>query len=141
MNANHARMSGACLCGAVKYACTATPIFQFNCHCRDCQRCTGSAYAPILFFPKEAVEITGLVKYFESTGRTGTRISRGFCPACGSQLFAKLERMPDYFSIRAGTLDDPALYQPRADIYVSQASHWDTMNVELPKFQEMAPQK
>ncbi len=80
-------LSGGCLCGAVRYASSAAPIIEGNCHCRDCQKASGSAYAPTLFFPVQAVTITGDAKFFESIGGSGQPIRRGFCPNCGSQLF------------------------------------------------------
>ena len=36
--------SGGCACGAIRYSCAAEPLYMGNCHCRDCQRATGSAY-------------------------------------------------------------------------------------------------
>jgi hypothetical protein len=36
--------SGGCACGAIRYECSAAPIFALNCHCRDCQRATGKPY-------------------------------------------------------------------------------------------------
>ena len=36
--------TGGCLCGAVRYECTADAIFMGNCHCRDCQKASGGAY-------------------------------------------------------------------------------------------------
>src|SRR5947207_13967817 len=38
--------TGGCACGAIRYECTAEPLYMGNCHCRDCQRATGSAYFP-----------------------------------------------------------------------------------------------
>lgn len=131
--------SGGCLCGAVHYQTTATPVLTGNCHCRDCQRASGGPYSPTLFFPAEAVTITGEVRYFTSKGDSGHDVSRGFCPLCGSQLCGTVERMPGLVAIRAGTLDDPGAYQPAIDLYTSRAPHWDAMNPDLPKFAEMPP--
>ena len=48
--------SGRCLCGAVRYTLTADPAFSAICHCRDCQRFTGSAFGAIVAVPKTAFE-------------------------------------------------------------------------------------
>src|SRR3712207_6376462 len=122
------RFSGRCLCGGVTYECTAAPIVMGNCHCRDCQRATGSAYAPGLLVPRSAVVIHGEVRYFEVIGDSGYTLSRGFCPTCGSRLFGGGTRSPQLISIMAGTLDDPTWFRPQADIYVSSAQPWDVMN-------------
>lgn len=130
---------GGCLCGAVRYQTATAPVMAGNCHCRDCQRTSGSGYSPTFFVPGAAVTITGQVNYFESKGDSGHTVSRGFCPNCGSQLFGKVELMPGLLAIRAGTLDDPALYKPALDLYTSRAPHWDAMDADLPKFAEMPP--
>src|SRR5690349_19241327 len=88
-------LKGGCVCGAVRYECTADPVFTGNCHCRDCQRAGGSAYAPGLGVPKAALKVTGEVKYHEITGGSGKPIARGFCPNCGSRLLVHLGVMPD----------------------------------------------
>lgn len=94
-------MSGQCLCGAVKYECSTDPVIAGNCHCRDCQKSSGSAYAPTFFVPEQSISIQGQVKYYESAGGSGGKVSRGFCPNCGSQLFGKTEAMPGLIAVRA----------------------------------------
>ena len=129
--------SGRCLCGAVSYECTVAPIVMGNCHCRDCQRATGSAFAPGLLVPKEALAIRGEVRYYEVLGDSGNPLSRGFCPTCGSRLFGHGGGSPQLISILAGTLDAPSWFKPQADIYTSSAQAWDIMDPRLPKFTKM----
>ncbi|MGE0821693.1 MAG: GFA family protein [Candidatus Binatia bacterium] len=132
-------VTGGCVCGAVRYECTAEPLMTGNCHCRDCQRASGGAYVPILMVPRNAVKITGEVKYYDVKGASGKIASRGFCPTCGARLFGKPEVAPDILGIFAGSLDDPSWYRPGMDIWTSSAQPWDHMNPELPKFPEMPP--
>ena len=134
-------MNGGCLCGAVRYRSDAAPVFQLYCHCRDCQKASGSASAPILFFPEAGLTVEGEVRYFASQGSSGKTIYRGFCPTCGSQLFGRLERMPGMLSNRAGTLDDPSVFQPRLHIHTSQAVPWELMDTSLRTFAHDVPQK
>jgi hypothetical protein len=134
-------MAGGCLCGAVRYRCTQPAKIQFECHCRDCQKVTGGPYAPIMFFPQEAVEIRGEVRWYESAGGSGRPIRRGFCPTCGAQMFGIVEIVPGTVSIRAGTLDDPSQFQPRVHIYASQAAPWDHLDPALPSFAERPPSR
>ena len=129
-----AAFSGGCACGAVRYECTAEPLFSLNCHCRDCQRETGSAFAPILAVPKSAFTLTqGSAKYFELTADSGQKTRRAFCAECGSRLFGEPGSRPDLVMIRAGSLDDPSEFRPSRDIYTASAQPWDHMNPELPK--------
>lgn len=128
------QLSGGCLCGAIRYECTAQPVMSINCHCRSCQQSSGSAYAAICMLPISAVELTGEVRYYDSLGDTGHKVSRGFCPICGSHLFGKPAVLPELIGIKAASLDDPSRYQPSADMYVDSAQPWDCMDPSLPKF-------
>jgi len=133
-------IQGGCLCGAVRYECIKPALLQFNCHCRDCQRSTGAAYAPVAFFPSESVFISGKVRYFQSTGGSGKPIRRGFCPECGSQLFGLVDVLPALISVRAGTFDNPSIFQPKANLFVSYAAPWNHLNHALATFPWNAPQ-
>jgi hypothetical protein len=130
--------TGGCLCGAVRYECSAEPIVMGNCHCRDCQLATGTAFAAGMLVPNNAVAIAGEVKYYDVTGDSGSIIGRGFCPNCGSKLFSK-PSVPELIGIFAGSLDEPSGYQPVMDIYTASAQPWDYMNPDLPKFAKMPP--
>ncbi|MDO9046734.1 MAG: GFA family protein [Methylobacter sp.] len=131
--------TGGCLCGAVRYECSAEPVFSGNCHCRDCQRISGSGYVSTFFVPESSVTITGEVKYFDKNGDSGHLVRRGFCPSCGSQVFGKPEIVAGVLGVRAGSLDNPELYHPTMDIYTASAQSWDFMNPDLPKFPQLPP--
>ena len=126
--------TGGCACGAVRYESSMSPLMAGTCHCRDCQRESGGFGAPALFVPQAALHVTGEVKYHEITADSGNSIRRGFCPTCGSPLFGKPAVMPDVVGIRAGSLDDPSLFQPSMDIFTASAQPWDYMDPEIPKF-------
>src|SRR5262245_47130725 len=70
-----------------------------NCHCRDCQRASGSSYDAALLVPESAVSITGEPKYYDVTGASAGIVS-----------------------IMVGSLDDPSWYRPQADVYTASAS-------------------
>jgi hypothetical protein len=125
--------TGGCMCGAIRYECTAEPIFMGNCHCRDCQQATGTGFAAAMLVPRNAVNIIGDVKYFDVVGDSGNIVGRGFCPNCGSRLFSK-PPIPELMGIMAGSLDDSSEFQPAVDIYTANAQPWDYMNPDLPKF-------
>jgi len=126
--------AGGCSCGAIRYQCTAEPLFSLNCHCRDCQRETGSAFAPILGVPKAAFTVTqGSPQYFALTADSGYTTTRAFCATCGSPLFGLPGSAPDLVTIRVGSLGDPSGFRPGQDIYTASAQPWDYMNPALPK--------
>ena len=130
------KFTGGCICRAVRYECSAEPVMMANCHCRDCQKAGGGAFAPAVIVPKASLKITGEAKFHDTQSDSGNIVSRGFCPNCGSRLFGKTAAMPDLMAVMAGSLDDPSWYQPRMDIYTASAQPWDHMNPQLPKFQK-----
>ena len=131
------KITGGCLCGKVRYECSAEPIFTGNCHCRDCQKASGGAFAPAIAVPAAALRVNGDVKFYDSKADNGNAVSRGFCTNCGGRVTAKSSGMPDLAIILAGTLDDPSWFKPQMDVYTASAQPWDHMNPALPKFPKL----
>ena len=133
--------SGGCACGAIRYSCSAEPVFMGNCHCRDCQRASGSAYAAALIVREADFSlVSGEPNWYAKKADSGNLMRRGFCPSCGSPLFGKSEPIPEMIILQAASLDDPSAYKPSRDIYVASAHPWDFMNPDLPKFDGMPDQ-
>ena len=126
--------SGGCACGAVHYETTVDPVLMLNCHCRDCQRASGSAYAPLVVFPKGGVQLHGELRYHSSVGGSGKAVERGFCTNCGSQIAMKLESVPDVLGLQAGSLADPSRFVPAMDVFTEGAPPWDHMHPERKNF-------
>jgi hypothetical protein len=127
------KLFGGCACGAVRYECYTDPLLMLNCHCRDCQRASGSAYAAIVTVPKPAVQIRGKLNYHKIVGQTGGATERGFCPSCGSPITITSERRPDVLGLQAASLDDPSTYEPVMDVFISSAQPWDNMDPKVQK--------
>lgn len=119
-----ATISGGCLCGKIRYSTEAAPKFVSLCHCRDCQKFTGSAFAAVIAWPKAAVAITGTMKGFAKRGDSGKTIERFFCPDCGTSIMDEAEIVSGLVMIFAGTLDDPSGVQPTSQIYCASAQPW-----------------
>ena len=74
-------LTGGCACGAVRYECSGAPRYMGNCHCRDCQRATGSGYAPLLLVKENELTVSGREPgWFEKAADRGHTMRRGFCP-------------------------------------------------------------
>jgi hypothetical protein len=130
-----AKISGGCICGAVRYECSADPLMSANCYCRDCQRASGGAFAPVLLVPKSAFKMTkGELKHYEVKGDSGGSVSRGFCANCGSGVLSLISMMPDAVALKAGCLDDPSQYRPAVNMFTASAPQWAPMVEGLPKF-------
>jgi hypothetical protein len=133
---------GGCACGAVRYECSARPIVSFNCHCRDCQRFTGSAYSSEVLLSTAAFTLVrGEPRYYTVAADSGAETSRGFCGICGSPIVVRLSSMPDVVAVPAASFDDPSWHKPAMDIFTSSAQPWDYMNPALPKFQRVPDMK
>jgi hypothetical protein len=132
--------SGGCACGAIRYECSTDSPLMGNCHCRDCQRASGGAFTAVVVVPAASLKLLqGEPKYHVVKADSGNWASRGFCPDCGSPLFAKSEATSGFIAIKAGSLDDPSWFKPMVDIWTASAQAWDYMNPELAKFPK-APQ-
>jgi hypothetical protein len=133
------KLSGGCACGAIRYECDAHQIIMMNCHCRDCQKASGSGYAAIVVVPKAAIQIRGEQCYHKVIGQSGKATERGFCPNCGSPMTVTSERRPDVLGLQAGSLDDPSTYQPMMDVFTSSSQPRDKMDAKLQKYSHSPP--
>ena len=97
------KISGGCACGAIHYECDVDAVVMMNCHCRDCQKANGAAYAAIMALPRAAFQIRGTPSYHGIVGASGKLVERGFCPSCGSQLTFKAEVLSSAFRQEAWT--------------------------------------
>ncbi len=131
--------SGGCHCGAIRYECAEPPVKAVHCQCRNCQKFSGSGHASNFLVPLDAVTLTGEPQYYEYTADSGNTMRRGFCAECGVPLFSLNSGRPDTMSLRAGSLDDPAGFEPQVVIFSSRAQAWDHMDPALPRFDEKPP--
>src|SRR2546421_10656760 len=100
-------LQGGCSCAAVRYTLTASPLIVPACHCRDCQRITGSAFVINIWIERKFVETARTPKSFRLKGGTGAAHDVFFCADCGTYLWSKYHPVGDHLFVRAGTLDNP----------------------------------
>lgn len=129
-------ITGGCLCGQVKYQTEGKQVTSFNCHCRDCQRTSGTGHISGIAVPSDTVVISGEIKLFESTGGSGNVVKRGFCPNCGSNLLGIPTVMKSLTVLTAGSLDQPELFKPKMAAFCDSALSWDQPAAEAIKFAE-----
>ena len=127
-------ISGGCLCGAVRYTAEAEAPTATVCHCRDCQKFTGSAFAALVMVPKDALKLTGALKTFSSLGGSGKPILRHFCPECGSSIAEEPGTRPGLVILNVGTFDDPAAVMPGREIFRDDAVPWVQVAGDIPRF-------
>jgi len=125
-------VTGGCLCGRVRYTLTGDPIRSYVCHCRDCQRASGAAFAAGLGFPVASLNLRGELKTFDLVGGSGQVVHRNFCPHCGSWVTGT--NNADFISVLAGTLDDPSAFVPEFEQFCDFAQPWVNAGGERERF-------
>ena len=76
--------TGGCQCGSVRYVVTAEPIRLVACHCKECQRQSGSAFSMSMPVKKDSLTVTGPTKQFTRAADSGNEVTGVFCPDCDS---------------------------------------------------------
>jgi hypothetical protein len=122
-----AEIKGSCRCGKVNYTSSAEPVFVGVCHCRACQKSTGSAYSTVVAVPAASIVVSGTTKRFDDIGDSGSATHRDFCPECGSTVTQSADVMAGVTMLPLGTLDDPGSVKPAMQIYCDSAIPWATV--------------
>jgi hypothetical protein len=130
-------MTGRCLCGKLSYSADAEPALVCVCHCKDCQRQSGTAFATLVFIPTETFRMEGESKTFTYPGGSGQPVKRRFCPECGSAVAFDYGVLPTMALIPSGTLDDTSFVKPTRNVFCDAAQSWvpltrDTQNYPGP---------
>ena len=123
-------MQASCQCGSqpVEIDDGAEPTVVM-CHCFDCQRRSGSQFGSIAYYPAESIAISGEAREFTRGSDSGHAFTTGFCPTCGSTVYARPARMPEIVGVTVGTIADPSFPRPLRSVYEQSKHHW----IELPE--------
>jgi hypothetical protein len=129
-------MEGGCTCGAVRYRMTSGPMFVHCCHCRWCQRETGTAFALNALIEAERVVVLEggpVVVDTPSLSGMGQKITR--CPSCHVALWSTYAGAGDAIRfVRVGTLDDPDRVPPDVHIFTESKQPWVVLPPGTPSF-------
>lgn len=129
-------LEGGCACGAVRYRLSSRPMFVHCCHCRDCQRQTGSAFVlNALIETDRVVVLSGETKAIAMPTDSGRPHEIHRCPSCEIALWSVYGGVQKLRFVRVGTLDDPAALTPDVHIYVRSKAPWVTLPAGIPAFE------
>ena len=128
-------IAGGCLCGCVRYEAQGDALFGVLCHCRDCQRTSGTGHVPVMGVLKSTFRVTGETNSYGALGGSQKQAIRHFCPNCGSLLFGTPEIAPDIVTIYVGSLDDPSAFNPQYVQFTRDRPDWDKMDAHLPEYE------
>ena len=135
MNETNATFGGGCACGAVRYRLNSPPMFVNCCHCRDCQRQTGSAFVINALIETGRIALLAGDPQAVAAPTDSGRPHRIFrCPTCQVAVWSEYGGVAALRFVRVGTLDDPAALTPGAHIYVRSKLPWVTLPENVPAF-------
>jgi len=118
-------LEGGCHCGALRYQVRVAPIMIYNCHCKFCQKISGSAFNVSVTIQESSLAFTkGEPARIEWASDAGTTRFGWFCGGCGSRIAQGSRPSKGVLSLRAGTLDDTSWVEPVGDIWTSSAQPW-----------------
>ncbi len=131
-------LAGGCTCRQVRYRLLTAPLIVHCCHCRWCQRETGTAFALNAVIEADRLELTrGDVEVVDTPSNSGKgqRISR--CPQCRVAVWSNYAGAGDAIRfLRVGTLDDPDRLPPDVHIFTSSKQPWVVLSPGVPAVPE-----
>ena len=117
--------TASCRCGQLRAITTGEPVRVSVCHCLDCKKRSGSAFAAQARWPKEQVTVEGNSKTFVNIADSGNRRTFHFCPECGSDVHYEIEgKFEGLIAIPLGAFADPYFESPRFSVWEHHKHDW-----------------
>jgi hypothetical protein len=130
------KLEGGCACGQLRYRLSTAPMFVHCCHCRDCQKQTGSAFVLNALIETDRVEkLSGGTQAVAVPTESGRPHLIHRCPACGVAIWSHYGGVSQLSFVRVGTLDDPSALPPDVHIYTRSKLPWVTLPADVPAFE------
>ncbi len=121
--------TASCRCGQLRATVTGEPVRVSVCHCLNCKKRSGSAFAVQARWPRAQVRIEGASKSFVKVADSGNRATFHFCPECGSDVYYEIDgKVDDTFNdlvaIPLGAFDDPFFGSPDYSVFEGRKHDW-----------------
>ena len=128
-------LEGGCACGAVRYRLASRPMFVHCCHCRECQRQTGSAFVINALIEADRVEmLSGETMAVTVPTDSGLPHEIHRCPDCATALWSHYSGRQELSYVRVGALDEPSALPPDVHIYTRSKLPWVALPAGIPAF-------
>jgi hypothetical protein len=114
----------SCSCGQLRVETSGEPLRVSVCHCLNCQRRSGSAFAVQARFPRTNVAIQGQSTQYVLTGDSGQHATFHFCPVCGATVYYQAGQAPEVIAVPVGAFADPAFPPPTYSVYEDRQHKW-----------------
>jgi len=122
-NVSGSKLLGGCLCGAVKFALGSDFKAFYQCHCKQCQHVTGSAFASNIIAHKESIEWLSGTDDVETYEHPTREFTKAFCRHCGSGV-PFVNKSGTSLIVPAGSLFESPGIVPDANIFSSEQAAW-----------------
>jgi hypothetical protein len=103
---------------------TAEPVRVVACHCKECQRQSGSAFGLSMLVKRDSLSVTGPTKRFTRVADSGNPNTGVFCPECGVRIYHVPGYVQDMLVLKPGTLDDARRVRPGYFVWMKSAQGW-----------------
>lgn len=128
-------LSGGCGCGGLRYRLTAEPMIVHCCHCKDCQRQTGSAFVINAIIERDAIEIEqGNTVIYTMPSDSGRPHDLYRCEDCGTTVWSDYGRRKTMLFVRVGPLEEPDRLPPDVHIFTRSKLAWVGLPENIPAF-------
>ncbi len=117
-------ITGGCNCGAVRYAVTSELLGASYCHCCRCQRRSGAAASPSAHAAADSFRIVAGDDVLRCW-KPDDGGEKWFCSTCGSSVFARNDKHPEWIGVRMGTFDSDPGVRPSVRSWVDSAAAWE----------------
>jgi hypothetical protein len=129
-------LDGGCACGRLRYTLASKPMIVHCCHCRDCQRQTGSAFVLNALIETDRVELlSGETQAIEVPTDSGRPHAICRCAACKVAVWSRYGGVEKLSFVRVGTLDEPSRLTPDVHIYTRSKLPWVALPAGVPAFE------
>jgi len=127
-------LEGGCDCRQLRYRLASRPLFVHCCHCRWCQRETGTAFALNAMIESDRVHLlAGAPELVHTPSDSGAGQDIARCPSCRIALWSHYAGAGPLLSfVRVGTLDNPDALPPDVHIFTASKQPWVTLSGEAP---------
>lgn len=116
--------TASCQCGQLTVRCTGDPVRISVCHCRECQKRSGSSFAAQARFPAERISVEGEDRTWQRQGDEGGTATFHFCPRCGSTVWYQADAQPELIAVAIGAFADPDFPAPHYSVYEDRKHGW-----------------
>ena len=120
--------TATCRCGQLRVHCTGDPVRISVCHCLECQKRSGSAFAVQARWTDQKIKHMGKYEIWQRLADSGHLATYRFCPVCGSTVSYIIEGWPDVTAVPVGAFADPDFPLPKFSVYENRKLDWVEVN-------------